>query len=162
MKARRQKDMPLVSMADGAKVGSVEDVLLDAADLRVAALLLRANDGQSIVPFALVRNIGADAVIVESTAATEGTTGQTARENLRGLGDLTGLPVVDSEGTNLGAVTDVEFAPDDGRLIEIEVHSGGMLGLGGTSLTVASPAIRRIGPKLITVDMPTPANAGTH
>ena len=146
-------------MAAGAKVGSVEEVLFDATDLRVAALLLRASDGQSIVPFAFVRNIGADAVIVESTAATEGATGQTARENLRGLGDLTGLPVVDSEGTNLGAMTDCEFAPDDGRLTEIEVHSGGMLGLGGTSLTVAAAAIRRIGPKLITVDIPAPENA---
>lgn len=159
MKTQVLRNMPVVSMADGAKVGNVEDVLFDAADLRVVALLLRTSSGQSLVPFASVSNIGADAVIIESTTATEGAAGQTARDGLRGLDELTNLPVVNGEGTILGEVTDLEFAPADGRLSEIDVHSGGILGIGVTHLTVAASSIRRIGPKLITVDVQVAENA---
>jgi hypothetical protein len=37
-----------------------------------------------------------------------------------------------------------------------EAHSGGMLGLGGTTARVPALAIRGIGPELIRVDMPAP------
>jgi sporulation protein YlmC with PRC-barrel domain len=163
MKARTLTDMPVVSMADGAQVGNVEEMLIDIAELRVAALRLRAAGGPSILPFAAVRSIGADAVMVESTAATEGAAGQTARDGLRGLGDLLGLPVLNGEGEILGTVTDLEVAPEDGRLQAIAVHRGGILGIGGTHLAVATPNIRMIGPKLITVDLPAvePAAAPT-
>lgn len=159
MKARAFHDMPVVSLAEGAQVGNIDEVLFDVADLRIAALLLQANGGQSIVPFTAIRSIGVDAVTVESTAATEGATGQTRREQLRGLGELVGLPVMNADGTNLGEVHDLEIG-SDGRLTQIEVHHGGVFGLGGTSLTVAAASIRMIGPKLITVDQPTMEGGG--
>ena len=44
-----------------------------------------------------------------------------------------------------------------GALTELEAHQGGMLGMGGTGVTVLASAIRGIGPEMITVDMPAPS-----
>jgi sporulation protein YlmC with PRC-barrel domain len=157
MKASTVKGMPVLSLTEGARVGNVKDVLLDTAALRVTMLLLSTSDGESMVPFEKVRSIGSDAVTIESTAATEGATGQTAVVGNRAVGEILGLPVTSADGAHLGSVHDLEFDGRDGRLTELAVHKGGMLGIGGTSLTVPASAIRSIGPKLVAVDLPQSA-----
>jgi sporulation protein YlmC with PRC-barrel domain len=161
MKASALKDMPVVSMADGTRVGTVADVLLDAASLRVVALLLSADSGQTLLPFEAIRSIGADAVTIASAAATQGLTGRPAPEGTHSLRDVNGLAAVNGEGTLLGSVKEVEIEPADGRLIELVVHRGGVLGLGGTSTSVPASAIRGIGAKLVTVDLPAPSGDPT-
>ena len=157
MKASALKDMPVVSMADGTQVGKVADVLLDAASLRVVALLLSAQSGQALLPFAAIRSIGTDAVTIDSAAATQGLTGRAAPEGTHGLGDVNGLSAVNGEGSLLGSVKELEIEPTDGRLLELMVHRGGVLGHGGTSTSVPASAIRGIGAKLVTVDLPATA-----
>ena len=154
MKASAVKGMPVLSLTEGARVGNLRDVLLDTAALRVTMLLLSTPDGESLVPFEKIRSIGADAITIESTSATEGTTGQAAVTGQRAVGELMGLAVTSAEGTHLGDVKDLEFDAKDGRLIEIGLHKGGVLGIGGTSLTVPASAIRSFGPKLVAVDIP--------
>jgi sporulation protein YlmC with PRC-barrel domain len=154
MRASTLKDKPVVSMADGAQVGTVEDVLFDPAELRLMGLALRGQSGKSILPFDSIRSIGADAVMVESAAETQGAGGQAIQDTMRGLGEITSLSVVNAEGTLLGKVKEVEI-DEDGRLAQLEAHRGGVLGIGGTDVTVPPSAIRSIGPKLITVDMPS-------
>lgn len=161
MKASALKDMPVVSMADGTQVGTVADVLLDAASLRVVALLLSAQSGQALLPFGSIRSIGSDAVTIDSAAATQGLSGRAAPEGTHGLNDVNGLSVVNGEGTLLGAVKELEIEAADGRLIELVVHRGGVLGLGGTGTNVPASAIRGIGAKLVTVDLPTSVAAPT-
>ena len=154
MKASRLKDKPVVSMADGAQVGTVKELLFDTSDFRLTALLLRAESGESTLPFASIRSIGPDAVMIESAADTAGAQGQAALDTTRGLEDLMGLSAVNVEGTLLGKVKELEIGDEDGRLTKLEVHRGGVLGIGGTTATVSPSEIRSIGPKLITVDMP--------
>jgi sporulation protein YlmC with PRC-barrel domain len=157
MKASKLKGMPVVSMADGAQVGSVADVLFDIADLRVSALVLSAKSGEALLPFGSIRSIGSDAVTVESAAETQGVGGRSASDTVHGLGDLMSLSAIDAEGTLLGKVKELEINEQDGRLTGLEVHRGGVLGLGGKGYTVSPSAIRNIGPKLVTVEMPAPA-----
>ena len=157
MKASKLKGMPVVSMADGAQVGSVADVLFDIADLRVSALVLSAKSGEALLPFGSIRSIGSDAVTVESAADTQGVSGQSASDTVHGLGDLMSLSAIDSEGTLLGKVKELEINEHDGRLSGLEVHRGGVLGRGGKGYTVSPSAIRNIGPKLVTVEMPAQA-----
>ena len=159
MKISALQGMPVLSLLDGAKVGNVKEILFDTANLRVTGLLLSGSSGQSVLPFEKIRSIGADAVTIESTAATEGMAGQTAMRDLR---EVMGLPVANSEGTHLGDVKDIEIAPGDGRLVEIAVHKGGVLGFGGTNLSVPVGSIRSIGAKLVTVDMPPPTGDETR
>jgi sporulation protein YlmC with PRC-barrel domain len=161
MKASALKDMPVVSMADGTQVGKVADVLLDAASLHVVALLLSAHSGQMLLPFEAIRSIGTDAITIDSAAATQGLTGRPAPEGTYGLSDVNGLSAVNGEGTVLGAVKELEIEPAGGRLIELVVHRGGVLGLGGTSTSVPASAIRGIGAKLVTVDLPMSIAAPT-
>jgi hypothetical protein len=47
-----------------------------------------------------------------------------------------------------------------GRLIAIMVHKGGVLGVGGKTLTIDSSAVRSIGETLVTVDMSLDESAG--
>jgi sporulation protein YlmC with PRC-barrel domain len=158
MKASGLKNKAVVSMADGVQIGRVEDVLFDTAALRVAALVLTTTGGRSVLPFAAVRSLGADAVTVESATATQAASDQAGMGNLlRSLGDLIGLKVVNGEGAYLGDVRDVTIEQASGALTELEAHSGGMLGLGGTGVTIPASAIRGIGPELVTVDMPAPS-----
>src|ERR1700694_3404582 len=159
MKASALKGKAVVSMADGVQIGRVEDVLFDTAALRVPALVLTTTGGRSVLPFSAVRSLGADAVTVESASATQATADQGGAGNvLRALGDLTGLKVVNGAGAYLGDVRGVMIEQASGALTELEAHSGGMLGLGGTGVTVPAAAIRGIGPELITVDMPVPSS----
>ncbi len=156
MKFSALKGMPVVSMGDSTKVGAVREVLVDTTDLRVVSLLLSGDQGEALLPFAAIRSIGADAVTVDSVAVTEGTTGQLASERVRSIRELSALQVVNGEGTYLGDVQDVDFSPQDGRVSELVAHRGGVLGLGGSDLRVPVAAIRAVGPKILTVDLPTP------
>jgi sporulation protein YlmC with PRC-barrel domain len=70
------------------------------------------------------------------------------------------LPVANAQGTHLGEVTDLEIDVQGGRLIAMMVHKGGVLGVGGKTLTIDSSAIRGIGEKLVTVEMSLDESAG--
>jgi sporulation protein YlmC with PRC-barrel domain len=141
MKASALKGKAVVSMVDGVQIGRVEDVLFDTNALRIAALALTTSGGRSILPFAAIRSLGADAVTVESATVTQPTAAQPDTGNLlRGLGDLTGLKVVNGEGDYLGDVRDITIDQSSGALTEMEAHRGGMLGIGGTAMTVLASA----------------------
>src|SRR5918911_38008 len=115
VKASALKDRAVVSLADGTRIGRVSDVLFDTADLRVAALALTTNGGQSILPFAAIRSLGTDAVTVESATATQGVAAPTAGNVLRGLSDLVGMKAVNGDGTFVGTVRELEIAQAEVR-----------------------------------------------
>src|ERR1051326_7141862 len=108
MKASQLKNKAVVSMADGVQIGRVEDVLFDTAALRVAALVLTTSGGRSVLPFAAVRSLGADAVTVESATPTQAAADQAGAGNLlRSFDDLISLKAFNGEGAYLGEVRDV-------------------------------------------------------
>jgi len=160
MKASVIKNMPVVSMADGTKIGNVDELLFDAAKLRLTALLLTAAGGKSMLPIEKVRNIGSDVITIEDATATQGVEGNALLDSLRGLKELSRLRAINGEGTWVGDVKEIELDPLNGQISGVVVHRGGVLGLGGTTTMVSAPAIRGIGPKVITVetaaDAPSP------
>jgi sporulation protein YlmC with PRC-barrel domain len=154
MKASALKNMAVISMADGVQIGRVEDVLFDTTNLRVAALALTTSGGQSVLPFSSVHRIGADAVTVETASAAQPAATATPGNALRPLSDISGLKIVNGEGTYLGDVQEVLINEAVGGITELEAHRGGMLGMGGTSVRVLASDIRGIGPDLVTANMP--------
>jgi sporulation protein YlmC with PRC-barrel domain len=154
MKLSMLTGMPVVSVADGTKLGAIRDVFLDMAELCVAALLLSGERGEALVPFAAIRGIGGDAVSV--AAATHGATWRVPPEGWYSLRELTHLKVVNSAGTYLGEVREVDFDPRDGRVGELVARRGGLLGLGGSDVRVPTGAIRGVGAQLVTVHLPAP------
>ena len=161
MKASALKDMPVVSMADGTRVGTVQDVLFATNPLGVSSLVLSGQGGKAALPYSDVRSIGNDAVTIDNREATHAFQAPGAAENLRSLHELTRLKVVNAEGSYLGDVQEIEIDRQTGQAGEVIAHRGGMLGLGGTTVHVPATAIRGIGPKLLTVDMPAQAGSGT-
>jgi sporulation protein YlmC with PRC-barrel domain len=152
VKASQLKGLPVVSMAQGAKIGAVRDVVFDAAQLRIAALVLDAGAGQAVLPFGSILGIGGDAVTVEDAASALGPAGHALLESGRRLDELKSLPLVEVSGKVLGQVRDVEVDAKEGRMTALDAHQGGVLGLGGTSFSVPIAQVRSIGAKLVTVD----------
>jgi sporulation protein YlmC with PRC-barrel domain len=59
--------------------------------------------------------------------------------------------VVDDAGTLLGTPQAIAIAPQTGRLQQLEVHSGGMLGMGGQTTTVPGSDVTSVGADVIVV-----------
>ena len=70
MEADKLKGMPIVSLADGAKLGRIDEVLFETRPLRVAALRAAADGQGFVIPFGQLTHVGADAVTVESSQVT--------------------------------------------------------------------------------------------
>lgn len=151
MDADKLKGMAVISIAEGTRLGRVDDVLFDTQALRVAAIQASGDRQTFVVPFAGLKNIGADAVTVENSGVTQAASKGGAFASFTGLGKLKGLKVVDSTGTFLGTISAVDLDEVGGRLLGINVHKGGVLGLGGTTTTIAAEAIRSVGPEIVTV-----------
>ncbi len=145
--------MAVVSMTDGSKVGSIRDVLFDISQRQTRAFALSGTNGESVLLFTDVRTIGADAVVVEQASKVQGAAGQSSLDGLRSLSELINLKVVNGDGSLLGQIQEVEIEPADGRVTELTVHSGGVLGIGGSTTTVPAESIRGVGAELVTVEM---------
>ncbi len=143
------KKKPVVSMADGSKIGEVGDLIFDPIRWIIANLYVDGKPGRGILPFAQIKGIGPDAVTIDQTSVIA--------FNAKGSGlcfeDLKGLHVVDSTGTVRGNVSDVTFALD-GTVESFEIKQGGVFGIGAHHLTVTPAEIRGVGDKIITVDLP--------
>ncbi len=121
MKASSLRDMAVVSMTDGSKVGSIRDVLFDISQRQTRAFALSGTNGESVLLFTDVRTIGADAVVVEQASKVQGAAGQSSLDGLRSLSELTNLKVVSGDGSLLGQIQEVESEPADGRMTELTV-----------------------------------------
>jgi sporulation protein YlmC with PRC-barrel domain len=149
MDAHTLKSMAVVSLEEGTKLGHVEQPLLDLAARKVAALRVRGESGTFIVPFDAVTSVGTDAITVASSAATQAPSTGGMTDGLGDLDALRKLKVVDSEGTLLGTISRVEINPATGAITQLAAHTGGMLGMGGTTTPIDARAIVSVGPELL-------------
>jgi len=151
MRSAALKGMAVVSIAEGTRLGRVDDLLIDITERRVVALHCSDSGRRFIVPFQFVKNVGQDAITVESSQVTQ-VDGQGAQaSNVVRLDEFMKLKAVDEAGTLVGTVSQLDIDVATGKLVSIEVHKGGVLGLGGTTTTVAAENIKAVGPELLTV-----------
>ena len=151
MKADAIKNMAVVSIADGAKLGYVDDLVFDARDLRIAAVRVSAEGQKALIPFDQIQNIGSDAITVPGPERRQlpGAAGSVPDQpNLDAIGKL---KVVNEAGTLLGTIKDLEVDPKSGAVMQLGVHKGGVLGIGGSSYTVAPKDVISVGEELIVV-----------
>jgi sporulation protein YlmC with PRC-barrel domain len=155
MNATDLKDMAVVSLQEGTKLGRVEEPLFDLAARQLGALQVKGEDGTFILPFAQIQHIGTDAVTVTSSQVTQTPSSGGATDALLDLHALKSLKIVDQAGTFLGTLSDVDVDPVSGEVTKLIAHKGGLLGLGGTTTPIASTAIVMVGQELLTVTMET-------
>jgi uncharacterized protein YrrD len=104
MKAAALKGMPVVSIADSAQLGVVDDVLFDIRQMCVGVLRIVAGAQQVLVPFDQVRSLGSDAITVASNQLTEWAGVSREAGTLQSTSDLSKRKVVDEAGTAMGMV----------------------------------------------------------
>ncbi len=147
---------PVVSMADGAKIGEVDDLVLDTARWAVVELHVVAKPGRGLLPMSSVKGIGPDAVTVESADVVS----YSSHSAGLGFDSLKALHVVDGTGTVRGNVSDMTFAAD-GSVESLDVKQGGVFGIGAHHLTVTPKEVRGVGDKIITIDLPATTDASS-
>lgn len=159
MDAEKLRGMAVVSVAEGAKLGYVDDILFDAPALRVVALRVRGDAQMFAIPFERLQKIGADAITVESSQVTQVVSKPGPFDNLADLGQIKRLKVVDEAGTLLGTVEHLAIDPVSGQVTSVTAHRGGLLGLGGAATTIEARAIHSVGSELMTVGSQADASA---
>jgi uncharacterized protein YrrD len=147
----------VLSVATGARLGRVDVVLLDPHTLAIAALQVAADRQQAVIPFAQVQSIGRDAVMVPADDVAQWIATASDAAGLLTLDALKHYKVVEDTGTLLGTPRGLELDPADGHLQTMEIHKGGVLGLGGETTTVRAGEIASIGTDVVVVHLtPTP------
>ena len=148
MQSDKLKVIAVVSVDEGSRVGRVEESLFDPQDLHLAAFRIKGDNGTFIVPLDKVQSVGADAVMVASSAATQVAA---VDSTLVGWEALQKRKVVDESGTLLGTVSNLDLDTTTGKVLGLTVHKGGMLGLGGETTEIQATRIKSIGAELITL-----------
>ena len=160
MDANRLTGMTVVSVAEGARLGTITDVVFDSEPLRVAGLRVRGDGNDFVIPFDAVRSLGVDAVTVESSEVTQMSSAGDTFDSLPRLTQLLKVKVVDDAGTLIGTPQTIELEPVTGRVVQLTVHKGGVLGLGGDTSTIAAAAVRSVGADIMTVEAVAPESGG--
>ena len=153
MDAKTLKDMAVVSLREGTRLGRVEQPIFDLAARQLRAVDVHGDDGTFIVPFEQIESIGSDAITVTSSEVTHTPSAGGAVGTEMGLHELEKLKVVDNEGTFLGTLDTIEFDPATGLVTQLSAHKGGLLGMGGTSTPIDASSIVKVGSELLTVTM---------
>ena len=151
MNASDIKGKAVISIANGTRLGRVEDVLFDPQSLAIAAFRVSAVGQQAVIPFGQVHSVGSDAVMVPGDDVAQWITTSSAAEGLISLDDLKHRKIVDDAGTFLGTPAAIEVAAQDGRLRQLKVHKGGVLGMGGETTTVPGGDVTGVGADVIVV-----------
>ncbi len=162
MDTEKIRGIAVVSLNDGKRLGAVDHALFDPATLDLQALQV-TGDGQTfVIPWHLVRAVGAAAVMVASNRTTMTAARGGAFGKLVDLRTLQRLKVMDAAGTLAGTISDVESDPATGRALLITVSKGGFLSRFGETTVIDASAIRGIGTDIVTVAVAgTTANART-
>lgn len=139
----------VVSLGDGAQVGTVKDLVFHG--LLLKSLLVKGEHGEGLLPFASILKNGPDAITIDSYSLIDWNAGKSIEPNNVTSHDLYKLTVVDSEGKDLGKVHDIVLDPA-GSIQELVVRTEGVFGIGSHETVVPKSGIRTIGAALITVD----------
>ncbi len=124
------KGTAVVSLADGAKLGAIDRVLLDPQRQEIVGFTFRqgglfGGKTAGLVDVADVHAFGPDAVTVNDVSAVRSELAIDARcDELVDLEDLLKRKVITDGGTYVGQVTSVRFGQDSYRLTAIEVSPG--------------------------------------
>ena len=156
------KGTAVVSLDEGLKLGAVDHALYDPATLELRALQVTGDGRTFIIPWGLIATIGADAVMVANSQATQMAAQGGTMGSLVDRRTLQRLKVVDAAGTLVGTLDDLESDQTTGAVLRITVSKGGFLGRFGEATDIDAAAIRGIGTNIVTVADTGTVAAGTE
>lgn len=151
MDAKDLKGMAVVTIAEAAKVGRVDDVMFDTTPLRARGLRLMTETGSRMVGLADVESVGPDAIVTADAGAAHRADATLLGQGLLGFEELKQLKVVDQGGQYVGHIEAVDVDAMTGDVIRVEVRKGDILGVGGQTTALQGDDVVSIGPELVTV-----------
>lgn len=145
----------VLSLATGARIHSVKDILIGADNDRVVALLV--DEGgllgtSTVVPFDAVQSFGRDAVVInEENSVIAASSDPEVKVILDGNHKLLGKTVFTEDGQKVGSIADLYFDEQSGRITGFEI-TGGILGdLAKGSSFLGSDEVRLAGRDVVFV-----------
>jgi uncharacterized protein YrrD len=154
MKADGFKNLAVVSIDSGAKLGYVDDLLFDTGQLAVAGFRVKAQGQEMVLPLAEIRSIGTDAITVPNDASMRTVAAESSLAALPGIDAMSKLKVVDEGGNFVGKVKEIDVDPQSAKIIQVVAHEGGVLGMGGNTTMITGAEIRSIGNEVMIVSVP--------
>ncbi len=161
-KGRTVTGQDVYSLADGTRVESVSDLVINAENDAIIALLVDEGglmSSSKIIPVEAISSFGPSAVMVaERDAVIEADADPEVAHILERDGALLDSRVLTVDGDDLGKVNDIYFDEHDGRIVGFEV-SGGRLDevMSGTSF-LRLDEIRVVGPDAVITTVETKAH----
>jgi sporulation protein YlmC with PRC-barrel domain len=132
MNSKDIRGLPVISIADGTHVGTIDQVYLDLGAKQVVGFSITngvgpfggARDSAPTVAASRVHSLGPDALTLDDVATAHAAWVGGQYGALVSLDDLAGRKVVTEGGTNVGDVASVGFDEQTFALTEVEVSPG--------------------------------------
>ena len=122
-------NLPVITVDNGKKLSRIKDLIYDAKNNQLKALLIDEGgwfSGAKVIPYANIERIGKDAVIIKSENMIR--KASEFGEKLSHIGDnekyLTKTRIITESGSDLGKVSDLIFDDQTGKVMEFEVSRG--------------------------------------
>jgi uncharacterized protein YrrD len=125
----------VVSRASANELGSVGQLLVDAQQRRIVAVVIGRGKKAHLVEWEQLSGFGPDAVMVVDEGARRLPADDRERDGVDGKLDLLGKRALSERGNELGKIDDVTFDTDTGALEDLvigdrRVPAGALLGSG--------------------------------
>ncbi|MEU3278641.1 PRC-barrel domain-containing protein [Streptomyces antibioticus] len=133
-------DRPVMDTEEAQSIGQVDSLVIAPRPARVIALRLKkTNGGGTLLTWQYVHAIGPDAVMARVNAR-EGDE-EDLTEHAAACRNLLGRRVLSERGAEIGALQDIDFDPESGRILSLLTSSGtlpaqGLLGVGSYAVIV--------------------------
>jgi len=129
----------VISRADARDLGVVGHLLVDAAERRIAAIVIGRGRKAQLIDWSQVTGFGPDAVMVIDDGAVRAPIDD--RERAAAAVEMVGRRVLTEHGTELGMLDDVTFDAATGtvemlRIGDREIPAGSLLGSGPYAVVV--------------------------
>jgi uncharacterized protein YrrD len=162
MTTKLVKGMPVVSLTDGATLGTIDHVYFDPERMEVVGFTFHQRGGlfgggsSGLVDISDVRAFGSDAVTVDDVSVVRSDLAvEVGHDGLLDLDTLLKLPVMTESGTLLGHVAAIQFGEGSHALVALDVAPEG----GGDPARLDAREIKTVGPELIIAADPVAAAA---
>jgi len=112
--------LPVLATPSLKRLGRVAEVLLSDDAARICGLVLAEGDWlhpRRVLDYRAVKAVGPTHLLTAERYLTDEVHTRCCRE-------LLGLPVLDTSGDELGVLDDVQFEPEDGRVVRLQLSRG--------------------------------------
>lgn len=134
MNSKQLKGLAVISIKDGEKLGTIDQIFIDPAAKKVVGFAVKPPGSGLLMPGDAsapnfidvddVHAVGQDAVTLSDKGAVRGDQTRAQLDQLMELDELTKLKTVTEGGTALGGVESFEIDDRGFRLREMEVSAG--------------------------------------